>query len=393
MAGFAVIDVETTGFAYAKHDRICEIGVVLLSPDGQVEHTYTTLVNPQRDLGAQHIHGIDATEARFAPTFEAIVGDLSELVAGRVIAAHNATFDTAFLNAEYARAGWPIGLTADQAICTMRLARTIGAPAKLVDCCAHLGINLPQAHAALADAEAAAGVLTHVLARSSTATFTQWLEWAQHRPWPTPPAHRTPPVCRGVSTARPDALVSLASNYESLGEPEAANEYLDLLARVLADRKISTEESRALAGLASTLGLTPQEVEHLNRHYLVTVVDAALADGVFSAHERAAVIQLAGLLGLSEMETHALVMRGEMAAQTVERTVDLKPGDLIVLTGMSEARKRELTVIAQRRGLVVWGGVKKGVAAVIAQDVGSNSGKARKAREYGIPVVGEEVLG
>ena len=59
---------------------------------------------------------------------------------------------------------------------------------------------------------------------------------------------------------------------------------------------------------------------------------------------------------------------------------------------MSEARKRELSLIAEARGLVVWPNVKKGVAAVIAQDPGSGSGKARKAREYGIPVVGEGVL-
>jgi len=43
-------------------------------------------------------------------------------------------------------------------------------------------------------------------------------------------------------------------------------------------------------------------------------------------------------------------------------------------------------------GLVVWPTVKRGVVALIAQDPGSGSGKARKAREYGIPVVGEGVL-
>jgi len=64
----------------------------------------------------------------------------------------------------------------------------------------------------------------------------------------------------------------------------------------------------------------------------------------------------------------------------------------VVFTGMSEARERELTAVAEARGLVVWPAVKRGVVAVIAQDPGSGSGKARKAREYGIPVVGEGVL-
>ena len=30
MQGFAVIDLETTGFAYNRNDRICEVAVVLL---------------------------------------------------------------------------------------------------------------------------------------------------------------------------------------------------------------------------------------------------------------------------------------------------------------------------------------------------------------------------
>ena len=97
MSGFAVIDLETTGFAYNVNDRVCEIGVVLLDRNVQREYAWTTLVNPQRDLGAQHIHRIDATDARVAPSFEDIVGDLTDMLAGRVIVAHNSAFDASFL--------------------------------------------------------------------------------------------------------------------------------------------------------------------------------------------------------------------------------------------------------------------------------------------------------
>src|SRR5660398_296180 len=41
---------------------------------------------------------------------------------------------------------------------------------------------------------------------------------------------------------------------------------------------------------------------------------------------------------------------------------------------MSEARKSELTAVAEARGLVVWPSVKRGVAAVIARDPGIDSG-------------------
>jgi len=85
-----------------------------------------------------------------------------------------------------------------------------------------------------------------------------------------------------------------------------------------------------------------------------------------------------------------LLTVAESRVTRVDRNMALKSGDLIVLTGMSEDRKRQLTRVAQERGLVVWPNIKKGVAAVVAQDAGSNSGKAAKARSYGIPVVSEE---
>lgn len=71
----------------------------------------------------------------------------------------------------------------------------------------------------------------------------------------------------------------------------------------------------------------------------------------------------------------------------------IQPAGLLDLRDLKvEARRPEPTAMAEARGLVVWPGVKKSVAAVIAQDPGSGSGKARKAREYGIPVVEESTF-
>ena len=125
---------------------------------------------------------------------------------------------------------------------------------------------------------------------------------------------------------------------------------------------------------------------------MLGVVDAVCADDQLTHEERALVIQLAGLLDLGDLEVEGLLAAPQARVTTVVEGVELKPGDLVVLAGMSMDRKRELTALAEARGLVVWPGVKRGVAAAIAQDPGSGSGKARKAREYGIPVVGDGVL-
>lgn len=393
MAGFAVIDLETTGFAYNGADRVCEIAVVLVDPNGHREDVYTTLVNPQRDLGAQHVHRIDATDARVAPTFDRIVGDITELVAGRVIVAHNSAFDTSFLGAEYTRAGWPLALTPEMTLCTMRLARQFGAPANLGECCAAFGIALTDAHAALADAEATASLLAaYMRASSDRRTWDAWLAYGETVRWPAPPRLATRPMPRGSTGAGSDTLRQVAHSFARVDGLDGADEYLDLLDRVLEDRKISVPERRALDGMAASLGLGEADIARLNRHYMLGVLDAVAADDRLTSEERALLIQLAGLLDLADLEVEALLTRAEDMVSHVAVGADLKPGDLVVFTGMPEDRKRELTALAVARGLVVWPNVKKGVAAVIAQDVGSDSGKARKAREYGIPVVAEETL-
>ena len=59
-AGFAVIDLETTGLFAGGHDRIVEIAVVHTDAHGSVTGAWETLVNPQRDLGPQRIHHIQS---------------------------------------------------------------------------------------------------------------------------------------------------------------------------------------------------------------------------------------------------------------------------------------------------------------------------------------------
>ena len=328
-----------------------------------------------------------------APVFADVVGDLTDLLAGRVVVAHNSAFDAAFLVAEYARAGWPLDLTHEMTLCTMRMSGQLGGPAKLADCCAHFGVRLADAHEALADAEATAALLTEYRRRS--ATWTGWdrlQEFSEVFAWPAPPRRAVAPVLRGTTSAGSEVLASVVGKFARVQGVQGADEYLDLLDRVLLDRKISGPERRALDGMATSLGLGGDDVARLNRHYLLGVVDAVCADDQLTREERALVIQLAGLLDLRDLEVEALLARAEGLVSHVVTEVALMPGDLVVLTGMSEARKRDLTAVAEARGLVVWPAVKKGVVAVIAQDPGSGSGKARKAREYGIPVVGEGVL-
>jgi DNA polymerase III epsilon subunit-like protein len=69
---YAVLDVETTGLAARRYDRVIEVAVVRLSPTGSVTGRYVTLINPNRDVGPTDCHGITASDLTHAPRFECV---------------------------------------------------------------------------------------------------------------------------------------------------------------------------------------------------------------------------------------------------------------------------------------------------------------------------------
>ena len=60
---YAVLDFETTGFNARGHDRVVEVGVALLRHDLTVEGTWSSVINPERDLGPVHVHGLNLSAA------------------------------------------------------------------------------------------------------------------------------------------------------------------------------------------------------------------------------------------------------------------------------------------------------------------------------------------
>ncbi len=102
-----VLDVETTGLDASAGHRIIEIGCVELAnrrPTGQKFHRF---LNPEReiDAGALAVHGIELARLQQAPKFADIVTELTAFISGAELIIHNAPFDVAFLDAEFARLG------------------------------------------------------------------------------------------------------------------------------------------------------------------------------------------------------------------------------------------------------------------------------------------------
>lgn len=395
---FAVIDFETTGLVPERTDRVVEVGVVLTDDDGRIEHEWTTLVNPRRDVGATHIHGIPAGDVLDAPDFGDISDYLLEMLSGRVLVAHNASFDMRFLHRELQLARYELP-SRPTALCSMKWARRMIGAVKLAHCCDALDISLSQAHSALGDAHATAELLSHLLA--SCCGFPEWLEDIAHcSSYTWPPsfgrAARAMAVHRGQAVADPHAWlrsVLRAAWIPATAEDEAS--YMVMLDNALLDRSISRSEGRQLLETAEAAGLSRGTVTRLHQDYLRAVAVEALADGIVTDFERAELEAVALALGFgAPYVDEALEWAAAADAssrQESSKGLVLQPGDRVVFTGEMNRGRDEWVSAITAAGLAS-GGISKSTRLLVAADPDSQSGKAAKARQYGIPVVGEEAF-
>ena len=391
---FAVIDVETTGLSYNAHHRIIEIGVVLLDSSLRPVRHWETLVNPNRDLGPTRVHGIRARDLRDAPEFGDIAHELADLLAGRILVAHNAMFDSGFVSAEYRRLGVRIGDLAPSSVCTMQLAPRVlrGVGRGLDACCAAAGITNERAHAALSDADATARLLGF-LSRDDSVRAEVDSRTPLQRPTfsagPTPAARTLKRRAESLSPECPGGWVSrIAASMPRDPVGPAEECYLAVLDRALDDRHLSGEEKLELVSVAESLSLDRAVVVGLHRRYLHTMRELALADGIVTADERAELDLVASQLGLTDgpvPDGHTSVAAEPTPAITLRR------GDRVTFTGDTATPRSEWERLAREHGLDV-GGVTKKSALVVAADPDSMSGKAKKARDYGVPIVDEKAF-
>ena len=115
----AFVDVETTGLRPGV-DRIAEVAVVTL--DGDRVQRWSTVVDAFRGGHAPTSARAGSAEWQHAPRFAAVAPVLAEKLHGRLVVAHNARFDHAFLRAELAAAGFAF---ASPVVCSVMLSRRL----------------------------------------------------------------------------------------------------------------------------------------------------------------------------------------------------------------------------------------------------------------------------
>lgn len=403
MHAFAVLDFETTGFS--RHDRVIEIGVVLLDANCRVERTWQTLVQPNRGFDNSDVHGITPTNLVGAPTFEHVARRFAEVLNGRVIVAHNASFEYKFLTNEFGRLGIELA-DGNWLLDTMVLARQFmpGQPVSLKNVLSIMGIENRAAHTALADAEATAAVLQRfVQARPDIVDYAEPLyfvpaQLAQLRISDVPLLERNNVRATGdvaaagtaadstatgtaadQQTSEKQWLQELAQHVPRTGD-EASDKYIGFLVQAMVDGRLDMRELSKLHGIAAEHGLSADDVNMLHEQYLQQLIVQAWADSVVTEQERRWLISIAGELNIERNRVEDLV--------TSARKLELRPGDRVTFTGAMATPREVWEARARAAGLDV-GGVIKASVVLVASDVNTQSGKAKKARALGIPIVDE----
>lgn len=377
----AIVDVETTGLHPDYHHRVVEVAVVTIDPDG-CRDAWSTLVDPERDLGAQHIHGIRGIDLNGAPLFSEIAGDLLSRLHGRALVAHNARFDRLFIEAELRRAG--IEAPQTDWYCTMQLARKRGWPGSLEACCREAGVVNTHAHSALDDAQACADVLLQLV---ENADCSSWAASA----WPSrAPTGRSHP--RGSAAGRPaPSAATLLSRAAADRLDDVDSAYTQLLAQAVEDRVLTRAEREALNALAASLGLDAEARHAAHERWVGEILALAQQDGFITDRERADLALLADVLDVDLAEVAPVGPHGGQTPIPAGSTVCFT-GELACTAEGGRLTRARAESLAQQAGLRVAQGVSKRCDVLVVADPHSRSAKARKARELGVRVIAESAF-
>jgi DNA polymerase III epsilon subunit family exonuclease len=119
---FVVVDVEATG-AKTPPNRLIELGAYRIH-DGRIVDKFLSLVNPEIPIPrfVVALTGITNEMVKSAPVFADIAPRWLDFVSESVLVAHNAPFDTSFLNHEISRV-YPGHRMVNPHLCTVRLSR------------------------------------------------------------------------------------------------------------------------------------------------------------------------------------------------------------------------------------------------------------------------------
>lgn len=164
MTDFAAIDFET---ANEQPSSVCSVGVVIVR-GGEIVDSFYSLIRPEPEYYqwfCQRVHGICEEDTYCAPVFPRVWEQISPLIEGLPLVAHNSRFDEGCLKAVHRvyQMDYPDYVFYDTLAASRRYFGRRLADHQLQTVAAACGYELVNHHHALADAEACARIALLIL--------------------------------------------------------------------------------------------------------------------------------------------------------------------------------------------------------------------------------------
>ncbi|HJV46706.1 MAG TPA: PolC-type DNA polymerase III [Bacillota bacterium] len=190
---YIVFDIETTGLSVV-YNKIIELAAVKMV-NGEIIERFERFAVPHEPLTKTIIELTGITDDMLvgAPEVDEVLREFREFVGDGVLVAHNARFDTGFINEGYRKIGE--GELPNPVIDTLELARFLLPELKnhrLNNICDKLGVELVSHHRAVYDAEATGNMLWKLILMLEQRDITQLArlneykgggDWARQRPF------------------------------------------------------------------------------------------------------------------------------------------------------------------------------------------------------------------
>jgi DNA polymerase-3 subunit epsilon len=256
----------------------------------------------------------------------------------------------------------------------------------LASTCAELRIESIKAHSALGDARMTMQIFQHLM-EDEQDVRPAYVEYQKI-------LNPTRVLVREAFLREPnDAIDRIKAFTQKIPFPTSDEKfvaYLLLLNMAMQDLVISKSEQFELENWASELGVTKNDLTSLHQGYLDSFIQAALRDGVITIQERE-MIELVG----KALNLPVVIPDAPQPIQANEDTLSV--GKRVCFTGEASGfsgttiNRGELEALAAKVGLhPVRDVTKKGCDILVAADASTMSGKAKRAKEWGIPVISVE---
>ncbi len=404
---FSIFDLETTGFSPLRGDKIIEIGIVKIDENDKIIDRYSTLINPERDISNYYVHGIEPGLVKHAPPFKEVKHFVKSFLNGSTLVAHNASFDLRFLENELVDQERKL-----DGICTIKLSRTVDTSLsgrRLDVLCEYYDIETNNSHEALSDALATTKLfiklknefLSHFGVRNFEQQYVNPVSFKTQRIRPQKRIEYRRSEAFNESQKEKTKLQDFIKRLptDSITGDENSKQYLDTLIEILADRIITRTELIKLEELVEEFRLSRDQIVELHKQYLTEVIKVYLLDGKISEFEMKDLKDLTQLLGLKQSEIGTLIATartGEIVSNNKFHFNNMVEGKSICFTGQLQSRingkivERSLAQkVAQQHGMIIKKSVSKKLDYLVASNPNTMSGKAKKAREYGLKILAE----